>query len=152
MRCGRWRFAHSESSNFVLSWCMSGNCKLSSQPLPWALKYFSTLTWETLSQKDMFRLPAFPVLGLSAETANKWLLNTCQTAITFSPQFIIMQNRYSVVNPWFIIMPNQCSVAGNVLFIMGHIQITWMWSCGDTHQLICQKLPHEGAICHTSNM
>lgn len=40
----------------------------------------------------------------------------------------------------------------NVLFIMGHVQITWIWRCGDTHQLICQKLPHKCAICHTSNM
>lgn len=147
-----WRYVHSESSNDVLSWCMSGGGKLNSQPLPWALKYFSTLTWETFLQKDVFRLPALPVHDLSAKTASKWLLNPCQTAVTFSPQFIIMQNQYSAVNPWFIIMQNRCSVAGNVLFIMGHVQITWMWNCGDAHQLICQKLPHKGAICHTGNM
>jgi len=60
----------------------------------------------------MFSLPASPVLGFSAETANKLFLNTFQRAVTFSPQFIIMQNRYSAVNLWFIIMQNQCSVAG----------------------------------------
>lgn len=67
---------------------------------------------ERLSLRKTFSLPASPVLGFSAATANKLLLNTFQTAVTFSPQFIIMQNWYSAVNPWFIIMQNRCSVAG----------------------------------------
>lgn len=116
----------------------------------WSISQHWSVRFHT--ERCAFRFSVLPVPGLLAETANKWLLNTCQAAVTFSPQFIIMQNRYSAVNPWFIIMQNQCSVAGNALFIMGHVQITWMWICGDAHQLICQKLPHKGAIHHTGNI
>lgn len=61
--------------------------------------FLSTGQRDFYAERCVFRFLAVPVLGLSTETTSKWLLNTCQAAATFSPQFIIMQIRYSAVNP-----------------------------------------------------
>lgn len=130
---------------------LSGNGKPNSQPLPWALKYFATLTWETVTERYV----------QASSSPSPWPFSwDCQQMIaehlpdSSNFQSPVYNNAKSVFCCQPLVYNNAKSVfcCWNVLFIMGHVQITWMWSYGDAHQLICQKLPHKGAICHTGNM